>query len=633
MRGFQGLILLALCGIMAYNSWQCGEGKINAYTTDTLTFLNHSEMVSYVGVNGCLPCHQDKVNSFLRTGMGQSFDIASREKSSAFFGKKYTVYDPVLNLWYYPNWIGDTLMITEFRLSGNDTIYLQNRPIKYIIGSGHHTNSHLWEVNGYIYQAPLTFYTQQKKWDLPPGFENGQNTRFDRLIGHECMSCHNSLPGMVKESINKYSQVPHGISCERCHGPGSLHVEEKKSGKFSPVKAGQKDPTIVHPGKLSSELQADICQRCHLQGNAVLHSGKSWDSFRPGMKLNSVMDIYMPRYGSNRDKFIMASHAQRLRMSECWQKSSGKLTCISCHNPHVSVKETGKEIFNNACLKCHQSQSCKEKSARKGKEKNGCWGCHMPKNGPTDIPHVTVTDHMIRRKPGLNLMGNEIFQGIEAINNDHPGDRSLSHAWLNAFEQFQNRNFTLDSAEIYIQKLKGNEYREAKIRLEFLRNNYQEVVKWAGKPESEKDAITAGRIGNAMLNLKLFAPAYLWMQKAAILAPDNLDILFKWAIAQVKNKYIDDGKKTFDLIIQKNPFYALAWFNAGIILREQQKNKEALHYFQQCLKLNPDHSGALVNAGDLLIQLGQSSQGIILLQQYLKQHPEDLRIRKFLQSM
>ena len=43
--------------------------------------------------------------------------------------------------------------------------------IDYIVGSGQHTNSHMMEVNGYFYQLPLTWYTQDGKWDLPTGFD------------------------------------------------------------------------------------------------------------------------------------------------------------------------------------------------------------------------------------------------------------------------------------------------------------------------------------------------------------------------------------------------------------------------------------------------------------------------------
>ena len=38
------------------------------------------------------------------------------------------------------------------------------------------------------------------------------------------MTCHNAYPDFVLGSTNKFNKIPKGIDCERCHGPGELHV-------------------------------------------------------------------------------------------------------------------------------------------------------------------------------------------------------------------------------------------------------------------------------------------------------------------------------------------------------------------------------------------------------------------------
>ena len=106
--------------------------------------------------------------------------------------------------------------------------------------------------------------------------------------------------------------------------------------------------------------QFDICQRCHLQGNTVLKEGKSFYDFLPGQKLSDYMSVFLPKYKNADDEFIMASHADRLKQSACFIKSYEKsgnanalkpykdaLTCISCHNPHLSVKETNKSVLDD----------------------------------------------------------------------------------------------------------------------------------------------------------------------------------------------------------------------------------------------------------------------------------------------
>jgi hypothetical protein len=48
----------------------------------------------------------------------------------------------------------------------------------------------------------------------------------------------------------------------------------------------------VNPGKLPIDLQFDVCQRCHLQGNTVLKEGKSFLDFKPGMRLSDHMTLF-----------------------------------------------------------------------------------------------------------------------------------------------------------------------------------------------------------------------------------------------------------------------------------------------------------------------------------------------------
>ena len=63
---------------------------------------------------------------------------------------------------------------------------------------------------------PYTYYTQEKIFDLPPGFENGNNSRFDK-VGTECMSCHNAHADYHHSNSNRFLEIPQGIDC-KCHG-------------------------------------------------------------------------------------------------------------------------------------------------------------------------------------------------------------------------------------------------------------------------------------------------------------------------------------------------------------------------------------------------------------------------------
>ena len=165
-------------------------------------FRNISDTVDYVGMATCKTCHFEVYETYIQTGMGKSFGLATKEKSSGKFGEEAIVFDTLKNFYYKPFWRNDSLLIQEYRIEKSDTIHKREEHVSFIIGSGQHTNSHLCNFNGFVHQAPITFYTQTQKWDLAPGFENGNNSRFDRIIGIECLTCHNGLPEFNHQSEN-----------------------------------------------------------------------------------------------------------------------------------------------------------------------------------------------------------------------------------------------------------------------------------------------------------------------------------------------------------------------------------------------------------------------------------------------
>ena len=359
-------------------------------------YLNLADEVKYVGMNTCKACHANIHATFIHTGMGRSFDRATPEKTDATYGAHALVYDTASNLYYKPFFRDSAMYVLEFRLEGGDTVHRRLERIDYIVGSGQHTNSHIVDFNGYIYQAPVTFYTQEGRWDMAPGFR-GDNIRFGRFLTPECITCHNHFPDFVEGSLNKYRNMPTGIECERCHGPGEIHVREKMAGHIVDT-SRYIDYSIVNPRNLPRDLQMDLCQRCHLQGIAVLNEGKGFFDFKPGMRLQEVFNVFLPRYTNSHERFIMASQADRLRLSPCYLNS--EMTCITCHNPHLSVEATGKEQYNNACLSCHagpREEVCAVPMAERMAEGDDCSGCHMPRSGSVDIPHVNITDHCISR--------------------------------------------------------------------------------------------------------------------------------------------------------------------------------------------------------------------------------------------
>src|SRR5688572_8965697 len=63
--------------------------------------------VHYVGMGTCRTCHASVYDSYIQTGMGQSFDHAGRQKSAADFSPEHAlVYDKDHDLYYRPYFTG-----------------------------------------------------------------------------------------------------------------------------------------------------------------------------------------------------------------------------------------------------------------------------------------------------------------------------------------------------------------------------------------------------------------------------------------------------------------------------------------------------------------------------------------------
>lgn len=673
-------IAIALIGLLKFCDVPHAKIAEEVPKKDSSLYLNHSDSAKYVGMNTCKLCHQDIYNTFIKTGMGKSFGLATKEKSSADFSKS-TIYDKYSNMHYNAFWKNDSLYFKEYRLEKRDTVFSRTEQVNYIIGSGQHTNSHLQTVNGYINQMPMTYYTQKKHWDLPPGFENGVNTHFTRKIGLECMSCHNGYPDFVLGSENKYTSIPTGIDCERCHGPGSVHVAERQSGtKVDTSKLI--DYTIVNPAKLSIDRQFDLCQRCHLQGNAVLKEGKSFYDFKPGQKLSDYISVFLPKYKNADEDFIMASHADRLKQSACFIKSyekvtstnsvtnslkpyKGAMTCVTCHNPHVSVKETNNDVFNDACNGCHNSNGksdllCTDKNvvlARNAKQGHApskflnCVSCHMPATGSTDIPHVSVHDHYIR-KPISKIEKDKIktFVGLYSINEKDPSALTKAQAYINQYDKFDQDNSYLDSATALLKDKTANDLftnLRALIQLHFIKQDFQKVIVYVNQAGEQKcfnilftktsydniDAWTCYRIAESYYNTNNVPGSVKWFKQAVKLAPYNLDFRNKLGSTLASLNNFNDAIEQFSFILKENPKHVSAMTNLGYIRLSQGQQAEAFRLYKNAEKIDPDYEPLLLNLAGYYAFAKDKNSAKKYLGIILKKNPKNQKAKMALEQI
>ena len=569
---------MVIISILFYALSNC---KLNTLG-NAAVFLNMHDSVKHVGMQTCRSCHAAIYDSYIQTGMGQSFGAANLAKTAATFEDKDVVYDEYLDLYYRPFFRDSVMYVLEYRLSGKDTVHQREERIDYIIGSGHHTNSHMIMRNGYLHQAPITYYTQDKKWDLAPGFEEGANLRFGRTIMSECITCHNHIPVPASGAENKYYEMPLGIACERCHGAGSLHVQEKLKGNI--VDTSQfTDYTIVNPRNLSIDRQMDLCQRCHLQGVAVLNEGKTFYDFKPGMKLSEVMNIYLPRFTDSDKRFIMASQADRLKKSNCF-KVSGQLSCINCHNPHHDVHSTTENRYNQSCNSCHNQQSTKSKligcsapaESLKAKQ-NDCVACHMPPSGSIDIPHVNITDHYISRQniyqPNRDTVSTEKqeeiagFLGLKSLVLPSTTDLQMAQAYLALWDKFMASEAILDSAKFYLDRSSASKASKLNALTHYYFNKQEFALLGSIAPPAIdiSNAWTAYRIGEAANKMKIRSKATAYYKRAADLMPYNLNFQEKLGTAYAQSQLFKEAEKVFAFVLKEDPRRKKSLSNLGLI--------------------------------------------------------------------
>lgn len=621
-----GLATLVVLGIVA----ACGRPASPAADG---TYLNLDPAVQYTGRQSCQSCHEEIYDSYLQTGMGQSLYRPDPARAVEETGPNVVVYDPASQFYYQPQWRGKDFYVLEFRLTGQDTSYQRREKIDYVVGSGHQTRSYLLDRGGYLYEVPITWYVSRKKWDLSPGYADGHNSRFDRAVGEECMACHTGKIDYVPGSTNLYRAVSLGIDCEKCHGPGQAHIERMERDEI--VDVGREiDYSIVNPAKLPIQRQFDVCMQCHLQGVNILQPGRnSVQDYRPGMTLSAVYDIFIPQHTGEAD-FGIASHAERLLESACFQGSAGKMTCTTCHDPHKSITVTAADTYTRQCQSCHEASKgqamCSEDPLLRNVADGNCVTCHMRKAGVSDIPHVTFTDHRIRvlgRSDSTTADPNAIrqFLRLVAMNDSAPSPANTGAAYLAYYERHAPDPALLQEAARLLPADRPAE----RGRLATFQGNYPQALRlveqalqarpqdsWLLLQKAELLERTA-QPQEALAVYRQVFEAHPYITDAALKA-GNIII----QTATDKASALRDARALFSAALAQKPHDEKLNANMGFIEMNSGNVKAASDYLAKALGTHPDYLLALENMVLLQANFGTQEIARRYLARLLAAHPD-----------
>jgi hypothetical protein len=331
---------------------------------------------------------------FVKTAMGRSVTRPGKELlagpvriTSAKFNREYQVVES-----------GGELYQTESQVKDGQTVFETRHKLEYAIGSGENGISFAVRRGNHLFQAPLSYYSAAKRWDLSPGYEE-TGEGFNRPIYEDCIVCHSGRPQAMPRREGLYRDPPFAelaVGCENCHGPGQLHIAKRSTGR-----AVSPDTSIANPKRMSARLAEDICMQCHQGGDArVLLPGKSYADFRPGTPLLDTMAIF--GLGQVTKETDLLEHHASMKLSKCYRATNGRLGCLTCHNPHEqpSIAEA-PAYFRAKCLSCHNERNCSlDATARqRTRPTDNCIGCHMPRRSVELIAHSALTNHRIPSRP------------------------------------------------------------------------------------------------------------------------------------------------------------------------------------------------------------------------------------------
>jgi DmsE family decaheme c-type cytochrome len=237
-----------------------------------------------------------------------------------------------------------------------------------------------------------------------------------------CADCHSTnLRRNYDLASNSYkttwSEI--NVSCETCHGPGSLHAEangDRKSPGFG---------TIRNFATMKPDQANATCLGCH-QGGDHFYWKQSAHS-RKGVSCVTCHSMHSPKDASH-TKMLKAETTTALCIT-CHKanhfalgKSShmpvgeGGMTCADCHSPHGTAgpkqlralttnelcltchaDKRGPFLWEHApvrenCLNCHDAHGTNNDKALAAKRPFLCQRCHVGTRHPStlyDLPDLT----------------------------------------------------------------------------------------------------------------------------------------------------------------------------------------------------------------------------------------------------
>ncbi len=335
-----------------------------------------------VGARVCGSCHQDMHAEWTGGRHSKMIQPATAASVKGDFSKtRLTLRGQPFQLR-----IADgAYFITESNLTGAP----REHRVEYTLGSRRIQHYLTTIERGRIIVLTPSWDVERRTW-----FDNMEIVRPDendqtpvQQWNKNCVGCHvshqdNNYRPATQTYATEWSDF--GTSCERCHGPGSAHVEKYRSGGGRPTGG---DSAIVRPTRLDPTTSSMICAQCHslreVIGPGYGAGGNYFDYFQPILEYGPRKESD-PTYWADGRPRRFSNDAIGLWQSQCFLR--GGATCTSCHrDPHLPDIDKNPQLgaaSDALCTGCHASIGAAVTTHTRhlaGSAGSSCVECHMPR--------------------------------------------------------------------------------------------------------------------------------------------------------------------------------------------------------------------------------------------------------------
>jgi len=339
---------------------------------DWWSALPEGEQATYVGRQTCFQCHQKEAKLWKDSDHDLAMNLATPEFVLGDFNDTRLEHFGITSTMTRD---GDKYYVTTQGPDGKPKRF----EVKYVIGV-RPLQQYLAELDrGRIQVLPVTWDTEQKRWyfaspDEPFGPDDPLHwTGSAQNWNHMCAECHTtnwSKNYDIASDTHHFSFSEMRVSCEACHGPGSIHVQLANSKSlfwdrrygYGLAKLKGKDATA----------QLESCAPCHSHRRHVAPGHTPLDRFHDHYALSLLEDhLYHPDGQINEEVYVFGSFTQ----SKMYRKG---VRCTDCHDPHsLKLKFPG----NKLCTQCHLEAKYDvpgHHHHKVGSTGASCVECHMP---------------------------------------------------------------------------------------------------------------------------------------------------------------------------------------------------------------------------------------------------------------